>query len=264
MKVEQAISSFILQPLSLPNFPVLLNFFESDLATNYDLMRVKDAHIETIDPKREVEIVLMHGWHSLYRPMMTLENALREKIPHARIWRTTYDSHWKTFAQSAQQINGLLEKQGVAPQDTLLIGYSMGGVVCRSMVDNGFEARGLVSLCSPHLGAAPWMPAGDIGSWSIAPWSSRLRRLNASARDRARRGDYFFQAITFTDTTGYCRHDRIVAQRSALAYGLKGAMTRHTTKLDYKGMAHDCQPHIQGMNPNCLDEAFQWAAQKLA
>lgn len=242
---------------------MLLNFFESDLASNYDLLRVKNARIETIDPKREVEIVLMHGWHSLYAPMIRLENVLRERIPHARLWRTTYDSHWKTFAQSARQINGLLKKEKVVPGDTLLIGYSMGGVVCRSMVDNGFAARGVMSLCSPHLGAAPWMPAGDVGSWSIAPWSSRLRRLNRSPRDQARREDYFFQAITFTDLTGYCRHDRIVAQRSALAYGLKGEMTRNTTSLDYKGLANDCQPHIQGMNPDCLGEALEWAAQKM-
>lgn len=243
---------------------MLLNFLESDLASNYDLMRVKDAHIETIDPKREVEIVLMHGWHSLYRPMIPLENALREKIPNARLWRTTYDSHWKTFSQSAQQINGLLEEQGVVPQNTLVIGYSMGGVVCRSMIDNGFEARGLISLCSPHLGAAPWMPAGDIGSWSIAPWSKLLRRLNHSQRDLSRREDYFFQAITFTDSSGYCRHDRIVAQRSALALKLKGDMTRFTTMLEYEGLAGDCQPHIQGMNPNRVTEAMEWAAQKLA
>ena len=226
-------------------------------------MRVKNAHIETIDPKREVEIVLMHGWHSLYTPMQRLEGALRELIPNARLWRTTYDSHWKTFSQSARQINGLLKDEGVKPQNTLLIGYSMGGVVCRSMVANGFEARGLISLCSPHLGAAPWMPAGDVGSWSIAPWSSRLARLNRNPRDIAHRDNYFFQAITFTDSSGYCRHDRIVAQRSALAYGLKGDMIRHTTTLDYKGLAHDCQPHIQGMNPDSLGEAMAWAREKL-
>ena len=243
---------------------MLLNFFESDLASNYDLLRVKDARIETIDPKREIEIVLMHGWHSLYTPMIALENALRARIPNARLWRTTYDSHWKTFSHSATQINGLLEKEGVVPQNTLVVGYSMGGVVCRSMIDNGFEARGLISLCSPHLGAAPWMPAGDIGSWSIAPWSPMLKRLNKSDRDRARRDDYFFQAITFNDRSGYCRHDRIVAQRSALAYGMKGEMKRNTTTLDYKGMAQDCQPHIQGMNPKVIGDAIEWAAQKMS
>ena len=243
---------------------MLLNFFASDWHTNYDLLRVKDAFIETIDPKREVEIVIMHGWHSLYTPMIGLENALRERIPNARLWRTTYDSHWKTFGQSARQIRDLLREQNVKEQDTLLIGYSMGGVVCRSMIQNGFEARGVLSLCSPHLGAAPWMPAGDVGSFSIAPWSRKLARLNASRRDSERRGDYFFQAITFTDASGYCRHDRIVAQRSALGYGLEGDFQTHTTKLNYEGIAPDCQPHIQGMNPERLDVALNWAQQKLA
>ncbi len=243
---------------------MLLNFFASDWATNYDLLRVKRARVETIDPKREVEIVLMHGWHSLYTPMTVLENALREQIPHARLWRTTYDSHWKTFAQSARDINGLLKRKGVKPENTLLVGYSMGGVVCRSMVANGFDARGVLSLCSPHLGAAPWMPAGDVGSFSIAPWSNKLRRLNRNPRDIARRNDYFFQAITFADASGYCRHDRIVAQRSALGYGLQGDFKTHTTTLEYDGIAPDCQPHIQGMNPQRLDEAMAWAREKMA
>ena len=242
---------------------MLLNFFASDLATNYDLMRVKRAHLETIDPKRDVEIVLMHGWHSLYAPMTPLENALRARIPNARIWRTTYDSHWKTFAQSARDINGSLKRRGVKPEDTLLVGYSMGGVVCRSMVANGFEARGVLTLCSPHLGAAPWMPVGDIGSLSIAPWSWRLSALNRNLRDRARRDDYFFQAVTFSDSSGYCRHDRVVAQRSALAYGLKGDFERYTTKIEYDGLAPNCQPHLEGMNPASLDEALNWAAAKL-
>ena len=245
------------------NLIVLLNFFASDWHTNYDLLRVKRAVIETIDPKRELEVVLMHGWHSLYAPMIGLENAFRELLPNARLWRVTYDSHWKTFSQSARDIKGQLEDQGVEAKNTLLIGYSMGGVVCRSMVDNGFEARALLSLCSPHLGAAPWMFFGDVGSVSIAPWSARLARLNTSPRDKSRRDDYFFQAITFSDASGYCRHDRIVAQRSALAYSLDGEMTRHTTKLNYEGIAPDCQPHIQGMNPAHLGVAMEWAKGKM-
>ena len=226
-------------------------------------MRIKSAHIETIDPKREVEIVLMHGWHSLYSPMITLENALRERIPNARLWRTTYDSHWKTFGQSAREINELLRERGAKAEDTLLIGYSMGGVVCRAMVANGFDARGVLALCSPHLGAAPWMPAADVGSFSIAPWSKKLARLNRHKRDIERREDYFFQAMTFTDISGYCRHDRVVAQRSALGYGLKGDFIRHTTKLNYDGMAPSCQPHLQGMNPAKLGEAMEWATKKM-
>ena len=243
---------------------MLLNFFSTDLATNYDLMRIKHAHIETVDPKRDVEIVLMHGWHSLYAPMKTLENDLRRRLPNARLWRTTYDSHWKTFGQSAREITGLLQEKGVEARDTLLVGYSMGGVVCRSMVAQGFAARGVLALCSPHLGAAPWMPAADVGSFSIAPWSKKLARLNRNPRDIARRDDYFFQAMTFTDASGYCRHDRVVAQRSALAYGLKGDFIRHTTQLRYDGLAPHCFPHLQGMNPAELGEALEWATQKMA
>lgn len=240
------------------------SFFERDWRGNRDLFRVKRASLTTDDEPGEREIVILHGWHSLYRPMGALETAMRERFPEARIWRAAYDSHWKTFARSARDLNALLRRRGVNPRQTLLVGYSMGGLVVRSMVAQGFDARAVLCIASPHRGAVGWLPIGDVGSLSMFPLSPFLITLNRDPEDKKRRPDYFFQAFSFSDATGFCRHDRIVPLHSAVGRGLKGVGERHVTHLKYKGIAPGAHPHIQGMNPQHLEEAFAWCEKKLA
>lgn len=237
-----------------------------DFSTNRELFLPKRVVLESIDMPQPLNCVIMHGWHSLYAPLGRNEGALRA-LPHGgkvRFWRVTYDTHWRTFGQSAREISMSLQKCGVEPKNTLLVGYSMGGVVARAMIAQGFDAAGALCLCSPHFGPAPWMPSGDLGSLSIAPWGDRLARLNRHPRDIARRGDYFFQAFTFRDRSGVQRHDRIVTERSALATGLEGAMTRQSTQLQYPGIAPGCDPHLHGMAPDSLSEALAWCETKFA
>ncbi|HEX9995624.1 MAG TPA: alpha/beta fold hydrolase [Abditibacterium sp.] len=237
-----------------------------DLTTNRELFLPKRVFLETVDEPAVLNCAILHGWHSLYQPLKGLEDTLRA-LPsgqRVRFWRVTYDTHWKTFGQSAREIAIALKKQGVEPKNTLLIGYSMGGIVSRAMIADGFGASGALCLCSPHLGPAPWMPSGDIGSLSIAPWSAKLARLNRHPLDVRRRGDYFFQAFTFRDRTGVQKHDRIVTQRSALGEGLEGPITRNSHELEYRGVAPTCDPHLHGMAPQFLPEAIEWCERKFA
>jgi hypothetical protein len=90
-----------------------------------------------------------------------------------------------------------------------------------------------------------------------------LKELNRSPRDIARRGDYFFQSVTFRDRTGECRHDRIVSQRSASGRGLKGIVHRANTHVVFPGIAPGPLPHLQGMNPDKVPEAFDFIAEKM-
>ncbi len=226
-------------------------------------MRVRRASVSTVDARGEWEIVLLHGWHSLYDPMIPLERALRQRFPNARLWRVSYDSHWKPFPRSAREVSARLKAAGVNPHRTILVGYSMGGVVARSMVAQGFDARAVVCLCSPHLGPALHIPFGDVGSLSLAYSSGYLPRLNRNERDIARRGDYFFQSVTFRDATGECRHDRIVSQRSASGRGLVGIKHRANTHLVFKGLAPGPLPHLSGMNPNHVPQALEFIAERL-
>ncbi len=237
-----------------------------DFRTNRELFLPKGVHIATVDEPKPLNCAILHGWHSLYAPLIGLENALRA-LPsgkNVRFWRVTYDTHWRSFGQSARDVSLGLQDRGVVPENTLLVGYSMGGVVSRAMIADGFDAAGALCLCSPHLGPAPWMPSGDIGSLSIAPWSARLARLNHHPRDTARRGDYFFQAFTFRDRSGEQRHDRIVTQKSALALILGDKITRNSHELSYPGIAPGCDPHLHGMAPGFLPEALSWCQGKFA
>lgn len=239
--------------------------FADDWKSNRDLFRVRRASIESIDPPRDWEIVLLHGWHSLYAPMRDLENTLRLQHPNARLWRGSYDSHWKTFDRSARELMARLRARGVDPQRTLLVGYSMGGIVARSMIAQGFAARGVLCLCSPHLGPALHVHFADVGSLSIAGWNWPLHRLNHGRHsDIARRSDYFFQGFTFTDATGFCRHDRIVSSRSAMGSGLRGVGKRQLSHLTYPNVAPGPHPHLQGMNPRHIPEALAWCREKLS
>ena len=231
---------------------------------NYELMRPRRAHIETPDARGDWEIVVLHGWHSTYEPLLRLDSALREKFPNARIWKGIYDSHWKTFTRSAREIRAAMRAHHLEPSRTFLVGYSMGGVVARSVVANGFAARGVACLATPHLGAAPWLHFADLGSFSISPQSHRLKNLNRHPLDRARRQDYFFQAFTFTDKLGFCRHDRVVGLRSATGQGLGEIGEINVKNLRYEGIAPDVHPHLQGMNPACLSECFAWMQSKMA
>lgn len=245
---------------------MMYSFLAGDWQTNRELFRRKPAVVETIDPPRPLNFVLIHGWHSLYGPLLPLENRLRQ-LPGAdgvRFFRVTYDTHWKPFTQSARDIIAQLRGQGARPENTILFGYSMGGLVCRALVADGFTARYVFCSASPHLGPAPWMPSGDIGSLSIAPWSARLTRLNANARDRAHRGNYMFVGFDFRDRTGYQGHDRIVTLRSALGEGVEGVGTHHTVSLRYQGLAPGCDPHLRGMDPDYLGPVLEQAERLFA
>lgn len=226
-------------------------------------MRVRQASVRTIDKPGDWEIVLLHGWHSLYDPMMYLEETLRERIPNARLWRVSYDSHWKVFPRSAREVSHRLKAAGAKPERTILVGYSMGGVVSRSMVAQGFDARAVVCLCSPHLGPALHIPFGDVGSLSLASYMPYIKELNLAPRDIERRSDYFLQSITFRDASGECRHDRIVSYRSASGRGLKGIAHRANTHLVFEGIAPGPVPHLQGMNPEKVPEALAFISERL-
>lgn len=228
-----------------------LNFFSPSPRTNYRILRRHPPFLETIDQKSDLNFVLLHGWHSLYDPMVYLENALRQ-LPggnKVRFWRVTYDTHWRPFTQTSREIIRALRQRKVQPENAILLGFSMGGIVARGMIANGFEAHHVFCLCSPHYGPGRWMPSGDIGSTSIAPWSRRLLRLNSNPRDTMRRRDYSFYGISFDDTLGHHSHDRVVPLHSALGTGLENVGFRHEIKLRYRGIASGCDPHVQGMLP---------------
>lgn len=231
-----------------------LRFFSPNLRTNYEILRRRPPLLESQDQQGELDFVILHGWHSLYHPMLHLEKALRELRggDRVRFWQVTYDSHWRPFTQSSREVVKFLRSKGVRPGNSIVLGFSMGGIVARGMVDAGFRPRHTFCVCSPHLGPSRWMPVADLGSISISRWSGRLAALNASPRDKAQRENCSLYGVSFQDSMGHHAHDRVVDLRSALAEGLPGFAVRREIKLQYKGVASGCDPHVQGMLPQNL------------
>jgi len=167
-------------------------------------------------------------------------------------WIPTYDTAWRTFSQSARGIKVLLEDTGFDFSHTLILGYSMGGLVAREMAHAGFPFRHLATLCSPHHGAAPWIPLMWRRTRTLRGDSALLRHLNSDAGDLPLRSRYHFWGMTYNDPGGPHQHDGIVELPSAMGEQVRGAIRREVFSLDFKDAVTGLRlstPHVYALFP---------------
>ncbi len=191
-------------------------------------------------------VILVHGHNCLPSFLHGLLRSLRG-VPGAdewRFWLVEYDTHWKPFTRSAREIVRTMQQEDYNFEEAILVGYSMGGLVVRQMVVEGFPCKALFALCSPHLGYVPWIPFGEAGSLSISVLSRRLQILNRNRHDRAARSKYHFVASDYEDMLGQHAHDGLVPRRSALGETLGPLGSRHTVHLNYR-YPPGIDPHIR-------------------
>jgi pimeloyl-ACP methyl ester carboxylesterase len=219
-------------------------------------------------PRAEKHCVILHGWAANGASMHAIAGALRALPAGAdrHFWIANYDTTWTPLDASAKLLVRALQRQPHDFSDTLLIGYSMGGVVARRMVVEGFPCRDLIALCAPHRGTAWWVPEALFGPFLRGPHSlhgqSRaLTALNRHPRDRARRDSYHFLAMTYDDVLGSHDHDGIVTRESALGEGLGPVASRQTMRLEYSRFA-TFDSHWRCMFPDYIPE-FVATAQAL-
>jgi pimeloyl-ACP methyl ester carboxylesterase len=208
--------------------------------------------------------LILHGWASdasaLRRVREYLQNA-----PQAagwNFWDITYDTTWQPFPQSAVQILDKLNATGHNFSDTLLIGYSMGGLVARQLVAEGLPCSNLISVCTPHHGPVNWMPIPTRGPRSLGNWSRHTRALDRHPRDIEHRKQYHFFGITYFDTFGFHNHDGMVAKESALGEKLGEVATRRDMQLKYSvpiSALMPIDPHWRGMFPKFIGPALRHA-----
>ncbi|HEY0074994.1 MAG TPA: alpha/beta fold hydrolase, partial [Abditibacteriaceae bacterium] len=215
----------------------------------------KDAKPLPADCPRHV--VLIHGHNCLPDFMNGVQRSLRQ-VPGSeewRFWHIEYDTHWKPFTRSAREVAAALKASGQNFEDVILVGHSMGGLICRQMVAYGFPCRALFALGSPHLGYVPWLPFAEAGSLSISMYSRRLQNLNRNPRDRAARKNYHFFAADYTDPLGYHAHDCLVTKRSALGTTLGPVGSRIEVHLSYK-IPPIVDPHVRMLHRENLGEVL--------
>jgi pimeloyl-ACP methyl ester carboxylesterase len=93
-----------------------------------------------------------------------------------------YKTHWRNFADSARDIGAAMRDEPYDLSHTVFVGFSMGGLVARQMVADGFSCQALISIATPHQGTAPWVPAAQprhVGAvaleYSLARAQQQLR-----------------------------------------------------------------------------------------
>lgn len=202
-------------------------------------------------------IIFLHGWNSHGRDMQRIKQAVMPGI-QAIVWSPDYDSNNFSFTDCARLLaDSLLKQKQFDFSRTMIIGYSMGGIVARQMINNGFPCKALVTLCSPHAGIM--YPLGsDTGSMSLIPASQDLNRLNRM-ENYARL--YHCIGIYSRDSFGDHRDDGVVGIDSALAKHLWPVAYTSAIQLQYEGGGAWADPHQHGMNPESIPGAVQYCRQ---
>jgi len=115
----------------------------------------------------------------------------------------TYDFYGLTFVESSRILSRKLKKMfpnGGDYNEIIFIGYSMGGIVARSIVNFGFPFDRLYTLCSPHHGMfnIPDFRLFGRGYDSLKWGSWDLYRLWSSRGDRNNRFKFYCIGYQYT------------------------------------------------------------------
>ncbi|MEI7595338.1 MAG: hypothetical protein WCK02_06275 [Bacteroidota bacterium] len=218
---------------------------------------------------KQKHCVLIHGFNLSSSPgskmMEKIKNAINSNIATRgwNVWTVDYDTN-KPFIFGAFDVAKALYATGYDFSTTILIGYSMGGVVARQMVANGFPCSALLSMCSPHEGTMAWLQIPAFfttqGGLSIGPNSQDLYKLNTNPADVKMRSRYYFFGIYFQDVLGTHQDDMVVPINSALGTRLGNVAYRQQILARYEGWlggAPPFDPHMAGLEPDMFPPLVQ-------
>ena len=219
-------------------------------------------HIAAVHNPPEKHCILLHGWGATGNDMRYWAEALAATPAgqNTHFWIPTYDTSWRNFAQSAREIKVLLESQPFDFSRTLIVGYSMGGLVARELARAGFSFQHLVTLCSPHQGAAPWIPIWWRRTPTLKANSMLIKNLNSSNGDAMHRSKYHFWGLTYRDPGGLHQHDGIVEVASALGQKLGDAPSRQSYSIDLQKPIAGLNlstPHVCALYPHRIPQALE-------
>ncbi len=214
------------------------------------------------------DCIVIHGYNSKAKDMLEVYNHLRQ-LPFSNQWKfhlVEYETYLTSFRDSATTLARQLQKTQ-SFNKVIFVGYSMGGLVARQMVGDGFPCSALVAINTPHLGTAPWVPTPGSGANSQSPHSKDLKTLNANTFDILNRKHYAFFGMSFRDKLGYHADDRLVTLASALGKNLSGIERQVEIPLNYGANREAPQlisgsgPHLEGQRPESIHLVSQHCTQ---
>jgi pimeloyl-ACP methyl ester carboxylesterase len=224
--------------------------------------RLTLQHIPAAQNATQKHCILLHGWGATGNDMRHWTAALSATSigQTTHFWIPTYDTSWRSFPQSARGMKVLLEREPFDFSHTLIVGYSMGGLVARELARAGFPFQHLVTLCSPHHGAAPWIPIWWRRTPTLKADSALIKNLNSSNGDAIHRSKYHFWGLTYRDPCGDHQHDGIVEISSALGQKLGDAPSRQTYSIDLNNPVVGLNlstPHVCALYPQRIPSALE-------
>jgi hypothetical protein len=113
----------------------------------------------------ECHCIILHGFDSSAKDMVNIEAEIALRLDPTindswQFHRISYDWRRK-FPTGARQVHDqlkVLEFAGADFTNTIVVGYSMGGIVARQLATLGFPIRNIFTMSSPHCGVNPALP----------------------------------------------------------------------------------------------------------
>ncbi len=172
-------------------------------------------------------IILLHGHYYTNASLSVLTERLR-RDGHPEAWLVTLDVSRNACTHGwaealAEKVDEVLQESGCARVD--IVAHSRGGLAARDYVrflGGGAKVAHLVTLGTPHHGAAINMACPGCGCLEMRPRSDYLRRLNT--------GDETPGPTAYTSI--YSSHDEVVPAASAWLSGARNVRLRGVKHSD--------------------------------
>ncbi|MDX8381370.1 MAG: hypothetical protein R8M14_04590 [Ghiorsea sp.] len=243
-------------------------------------------HFKYQPKQHQKHCIFLHGWDqkqnvpfldSVVPPILQLKPFEDYLMPTMKRhgWtshRIVYPSQL-TFPEAAQKLTDYFEKLSRQHKlnfhNTVLIGYSTGGLVARVMSAYfNFPCTRLLTLASPHLGVRNLvLPFSFIPSVNaMLPNSVSLNLINGNAKDRQLRLRHDYFGITFRGHLGNEHsNDGLVDFNSATAYGLQNVQNRVRIDIPKReGNIDELVHNTEALNPKYVSPFLNQCKHTLA
>jgi pimeloyl-ACP methyl ester carboxylesterase len=266
-----------------------VNLFK--MAYRNNLKHVRNGIYQLNNSSTTKHLILIHGLvgdYSFGKDEDHME-AFYDKLDAAgvlegySVWSLTYNTVFMPFDVSGKWLaEDMLRLNEYDFTQAIVVGFSMGGLIARTMLCNNFDFKYLVTIDTPHHGPVPGLSFAAIPTLhgiitSLQPFlglalqgipsmvfssKSQLDIFNHPKDIAKRKGNYAFYAIDYRDNDidPYHGSDYVVSNHSQLGIDLGDVRWRYIWKKNYtandpeKGIG---KPHAVASKPEYCEKVIE-------